>query len=491
MPLPSRLSPSAWCYSFAWAATLVDQILHLPFCGEAAGLAMLFFLLLEFPNQRRYAQILFLALVGIGMLGVVAAAHPLVLFLDGWRRGASYAAFFLAISTLRDAAQSSPLVHRCGRHLVAQPPGRRYAALTGGGHLFGIILSYGAIDLLAAMVMRANTLEAAGGSPATQALRTRRMLMAIYRGFAVMNCWNPINLMTAVVSTAVPAAPMRLLLPFAFVASVAMAALGWVEDRLSAARRATRGASPPPSTENWTIHLRVLALVGLVLVLAEAGSLVLGLSLVGCVTLVVPLVGMGWILVQSRRAILHRSPRRRGRSAGSAGRLSRAGAVLRRRVLRFVRHVPNLRAEATVLAGSGFMGVAAGGVLPAGGIAPYIAHLPPLLVPLLVPVLLIATGQLGLNPVAVVALLGAAMPDPAAFGVSPAAVAFACMLGWGLAVNMTPMSSSAIITARWAGVSPWTVSTAWNAAFTLSALVLAWLAIAFADLALPASLAHR
>ena len=93
------------------------------------------------------------------------------------------------------------------------------------------------------------------------------------------------------------------------------------------------------------------------------------------------------------------------------------------------------------------------------------------------PVILIATGQLGLNPVAVIALLGAAMPDPAAFGISPAVLAFACMLGWGLAVNMTPMSASAITTARWAGVSPWTVSTTWNAAFTFSALLLSWLVI--------------
>src|ERR1019366_7293302 len=227
-------------------------------------------------------------------------------------RGASYAAFFLAISTLRDAAQSSRLVHRCGQHLVAQPPGRRYAALTGGGHLFGIILSYGAIDLLAAMVMRANTLEAAGGSADARALRSRRMLTAIYRGFSVMNCWNPINLMTAVVSTAVPAAPMQVLVPFAFAASVGMAAIGWADDRLSFGRRAARGNLRPATTESWTIHLRIIALVGLVLLLAEVGSAILPISLVTCVTLVVPLVALGWILVQAHRAILRR---RRGRAS--------------------------------------------------------------------------------------------------------------------------------------------------------------------------------
>jgi hypothetical protein len=459
---------SAWLYIFAWVATLVDQFWHLPPAGNGAGIAMLAFLLLEFPRQRRYAQVLFIALCAIGMVGVVGAADPIGLFLSAWRRGAGYGAFFLALSSLRDAAETSPLVRRCGQHLVVQPPGRRYAALTGGGHLFGIILSYGAIELLGAMVMRANTVEAAGGSSDVRAIRSRRMLMAIYRGFCVMNCWSPLNLMTAVVSTAVPAAPMRLLLPIAFVVSLGMTALGWLEDRLTAPHEHTEKGARPQSLECWSIHLRIVVLVLVVMLLAEAGSVVLGASLVATITLVVPLVGFGWVLVQSQRFVLR---------AGLAVVLPRTIGVLRRRAGRFLLRVPAFRSEATVLAGSGFMGVAVGGALPASALAPLIAHLPPLAVALLVPVLLIATGQIGLNPVAVIALLGAAMPDPTLFGVSPAVLAFACMLGWGLAVNMTPMSASAITTARWAGVSPWTVSTTWNALYTASALLLAWIAI--------------
>ena len=299
MTLVSRDTFSASAYVFAWAATLLDQFGHHPGAGDAAGVAMLVFLLLEFPRQRRYAQVLFLSLTAIGLAGVVVSADPAALFLNAWRRGAAYGAFFLALSSLRDAAETSRLVRRCGEHLVAQPPGRRYAALTGGGHLFGIILSYGAIELLGAMVMRANTLQAAGGSAAVRTLRTRRMLMAIYRGFAVMNCWSPLNLMTAVVSTAVPAAPMRMLLPIAFVASVGMAAIGWLEDRLSAARSATSGGVRPVTQETWWIHLRIIGLVGLVMLLAELGSVALGVSLVSAVTLIVPLVGLGWTLVQA------------------------------------------------------------------------------------------------------------------------------------------------------------------------------------------------
>jgi hypothetical protein len=463
---------SAWCYVLAWAATLAAQLLHLPYAGSLAGLAILVFLLAEFRNQRRYAQALFLVLLAIGLFGVSAAPHPIALFLDAWQRGASYAAFFLALTTLRDSAETSPLVRRCGRHLVAQPPGRRYAALTAGGHVFGIILSYGAIELLAAMVARANDADTATAAPA-RALRARRMLMAIYRGFCVMNCWSPLNIMTAVVSTAVPAAPMPLLLPIAFFVAVGMAAVGWLEDRLSAARRATRaplGTAPSGVTlpcmqsgvtDPWSIHFGIIALVGLVMVLAEGVSHVGGISLVTAVTLVVPSVAAAWLLVQLRR----QKPRL-------------TLPMLSRRLDRFRRRIPGFRAEATVLAASGFMAFALSNALPAAGLAPLLAWLPPLVLPLLVPVVLIASGQIGLNPVAVIALLGAAVPNPAALGVPPAVLAFAFMLSWGLGVGMTPMSASAITTARWAGVAPWTVSTVWNAGFTLSALLLAWAAIA-------------
>jgi hypothetical protein len=246
-----------------------------------------------------------------------------------------------------------------------------------------------------------------------------------------------------------------MLLPIAFMVAVGMAALGWLEDRLSAARRATR--APSTATDPWSIHLGIIALVGLVMLLAEGVSRGAGIALVTAATLVVPSVAIAWLLVQLRR--------------------QKSGLVLPmlgRRLDRFRRRIPGFRAEATVLAASGFMAFALAGALPAEGLAPLLAWLPPLALPLL----FIGSGQIGLNPVAVVALLGAAVPNPAALGVPPAALAFAFMLSWGLGVGMTPMSASAITTARWAGVAPWTVSTVWNAAFTLSALLLAWAAIA-------------
>ncbi|MSO90835.1 MAG: hypothetical protein EXR01_04510 [Acetobacteraceae bacterium] len=442
---------SALLYTLAWAGTLLDQLGGLRLAGNAAGLCLLSFLLIEFPHQRRYAQILLLALLGIGLLGITHASDPVALFLNSWRRGAAFAAFFFALGMLRDAAATSPLVRRCGQQLVAQPAGRRYAALTGGAHVFGIILSYGAIDLLAAMVTRAN-------QQGPTALR--RMLLAIYRGFCVMNCWAPLNLMTVVVSAAVPGAPMRILLPIAFIVAQLLLALGWLEDFLRAPRRSGNDARPG-TWKSWSIHLGIVAIVLLVMVLAEATAMLFDASLAAGVTLVLPPIGLGWITLQLLRFGGQRLPR-----------------FLARRLRKFAARIPSFRGEAAVLGASGFVGVALGGLLPSDGLAPILAPLPALLIPLLVPVVLIATGQIGLNPIAVIAVLGAAMPAPESLGVAPAVLAFACMLGWGLAVGMTPMSASAIATARWSGATPWTVSTRWNGAFTLAGLLLVWVAIA-------------
>ena len=454
---------SSGLYGLVWALSLADQLAGLPVLGRAAGLALAAFLVLELPRQRRYARLFFAAMAALGVAGLLTTAAPAALLLDALRRGAVYAAFFFALATLRDAAENSALIHRCGAHLVSQPPGRRYLALTAGGHLFGIILSYGAIDLLGAMVVRANTLASAGGSEQVWRLRSRRMLMAIYRGFAVMNCWSPLNLMTAVVSTAVPGTPMRLLLPIAFVVSAGMCAIGWLDDRLHTPPRA--GAPPPPhSAERWSIHLRVVGLVALVMALSEGAVALFGIGLVTGVTLVVPAVALAWAAVQCRAKAGRRGP-------GLAARL------MRRRLRRFAARIPGFRGEANVLGLSGFVGVALGAALPAGELAGPLSHLPPLAIPLLVPVLLMATGQIGLNPVATVALLGAMLPDPRALGVAPAVLGFACMLGWGVGVSVTAMSASAITTARWLGVSPFTVSAVWNARFTLGCLLLSWAAI--------------
>jgi len=436
---------SATLYLIAWAGTLLDQLAGLRLAGQVSGVAIILFLAIEFRRQRPMLQAVLAVLLIGGLVAVLASADPWAAWLASWRRGAAYAAFFLALGALRFAAQHSAIILRCGQHLLGQPARRRYLALTLGGHLFSIILSYGAIDLLGAMLRQANG-RARG-----------RMMLAAYRGFATMNCWSPLNIMTAVVSAAVPAADLRPLLPAGFGMAMLMLAAGWWLD----GRGPAATDRPLPTRDHWTIHLAVVALVALVSALAGWVGRQFGVGLSIGITAAVPAVALVWVLIQLR------------------GKRHMLG-LMWRRLARFHAALPGFRGEAGVLAAGGFVGVALGAALPAGGLAPWLHVLPPLAVPLLVPVLLLVTGLVGLNPIAVVAVIGAAVPDPAALGVAPGVLAFACMLGWGVGVGMTPMSASAIATARWSDSDPWTVTTRWNAGFTAWSLALASAAITLA-----------
>ncbi len=423
-------------YLIAWAGSLGDLLFHLPGAGLIAGIAIMLFLALEFGRQRPMVKVVLVVLIAAGVIAVGVAPDPLGAWIAAWRRGAAYASFFLALGALRLAAQHSAVIRRCGAHLLAQPPGRRYLAMTAGGHLFSIILSYGAIDLLGAMLRNAHA-KARG-----------RMMLAAYRGFGTMNCWSPLNIMTAVVSAAVPSANLWPLLPAGFAVAMVMLAIGiWLDRRMKMAPDAAA-----TSPDHWTIHLVVVGLVVLVSVQAWAVGHYFNVGLSTGVTAAVPAIALIWAAVQTR-------------------------ARLWPRLAEFHAALPGFRGEAGVLAAGGFLGVALGAALPAGGLAPWLGVLPPLAVPLLVPVVLLATGLVGLNPIAIVAVIGAAVPDPAAIGVPPAVLAFACMLGWGVGVGMTPMSASAIATARWSDSDPVTVTTIWNRDFTALALVVASLAI--------------
>ncbi len=430
---------SGFVYLIAWAGSLGDLLFHLPGASEAAGMAIILFLALEFGRQRQMVKAVLIVLLCGGAIAVACAPDPLAAWVAAWRRAAAYAAFFLALGALRLCAQHSVVIRRCGAQLLGQPPGRRYLAMSAGGHLFSIILSYGAIDLLGSMLRDAHA-KARG-----------RMMLAAYRGFGTMNCWSPLNIMTAVVSAAVPGANLLPLLPAGFAVAMLMLAMGvWLDGRLPVVDETAR-----PSRERWTIHVAAVGLVALVSALSWGVGNIFGVGLSTGVTASVPAVALVWAMVQTRFRVWSR-------------------------LVEFHAGLPGFRGEAGVLAAGGFLGVALGMALPAGGMAPWLTMLPPLAIPLLVPVLLLATGLVGLNPIAIVAVIGAAVPDPQALGVAPSVLAFACMLGWGVGVGMTPMSASAIATARWSESDPITVTTVWNRDFTALALVLASLAIAAA-----------
>ncbi|WP_228277630.1 hypothetical protein, partial [Acinetobacter baumannii] len=61
---------------------------------------------------------------------------------------------------------------------------------TWGGHLIGLLLSFGALTLLTTMIKQSNTTTDAR----VHDIRERRMVTAVMRGFITMPLWSPTSI---------------------------------------------------------------------------------------------------------------------------------------------------------------------------------------------------------------------------------------------------------------------------------------------------------
>jgi hypothetical protein len=421
----------------------------------SAGLAVLVLLAMA-PVSARQQKVF--AGVGAALLVAVAATRPdwPAWLLEAGVKAAFIAGFYTALTSLRHVADRAEVITRCGDFLTAQPPGRRYAALTGGGLVFALLLSYGAIALLGSLSVRSAATEP---DPELRGHRTRRMLLAVQRGFASSLTWSPLAFAIAVSLSMVPGADwLDVALP-SLGAGAILLVLGWALDTLFKPRL----SRPPPPRRaapegGW--HL-LLPLLGLLVILGGVSGLLQllgGVRYVAAVMLAVPVISLGWLALQS--------PGRRLR-----GPLARGGDYL-------LRTLPGYRGELVLLMMAGFIGTMGAALLvpliEASGLD--LRGVPSWAVLLALVWGIPLAGQIGANPILAVTLVAPVLPPAAEMGLTPADLVVAMTAGWSLTAATSPYTASTLLIARLGGVPARHVGLVWNGGFVAAGLVLmsAW-----------------
>lgn len=390
----------------------------------------------------RASRLAFVA-VGLGLtlwtLAVTPDWGPVIL--RGLASAGFIGAFFCALASLRSVAQSSPAIAAAGRYLASQPPGRRYLALSLGGHLFALLLSYGAIALLGGLATAAADRDS---DPVLRGHRTRRMLLAIQRGFVATLCWSPLAFSMAITTVLIPGASWREAALPGVVTALILAGLGWALDTIFKPRLAVRPA-PRPVEGSFRRLTPLFVLLALLAVSVGGLHLVTDVRIVGVVLLVVPLISLVWAALQYRAEL---------------------GAQVRR--VLFV-DLPGYRGEIVLLMMAGYIGTLGAPLLAPimAGLGLDLGALPTwlLLVALvwLIPVL----GQIGMNPILGVTLIAPLIPDPASLGVTPAALVTAICAGWAIGGICSPFTATTILTGSFGGVSPLHVGLRWNGGYVI------------------------
>ena len=455
---PQRRDQLAGALLWLVAALIVlDEAQLVEGVGTAVEIAVFVLLAALAPTVGR-ASLAFLA-VGLALVGATALLSPT----PGAdvREAAALAgfigAFFTALSLLRHVADTSPAIRRCGRYLANQPPGRRYAALTVGGQLFALILNYGAIALLGNLAVSSAREEQ---DETIRQIRTRRMLLAIQRGFLSALPWSPLSYAVALTTTFVAGTSWASAVLPGFVTGALMAGTGYALDTIFKPRR-TVPVPPRVIDDRWHAVAPLLILLGVLVVGVVALQLITGARVVIIVIVFVPLLSVVWLALQRQRG---------------------GDPVFARLIQYGGRELPNYRDTLVLLMMAGAIGS-----LGADRLAPLLAASGIDLAAIPATVLLISLvwlfpllGQVGMNPILSSALIAPLLPSAASIGVSPIAILTAITAGWALAGASSPFTATTLLIGSFANRSALHVGLRWNGLYTLvTAVVLSlWVALA-------------
>lgn len=436
--------------------TLAAEVVGVPALRVPARAAFLCWLLLSLAATGR-AERLFLA-VSCAVSALVAATVPdaASVLARGLDQAGIFLTFVAVLNLLRDAAYSSVAIRRGGDYLINQSPPRRYAALTLGCHVMAIALNMGALNLLGALVVRSNTLAAAGGDARIVAIRERRMMTALLRGFGSVLMWTPLGVNVAYTLALVPSLTWFHVAPIGIALGLAWMALGWIIDRVEwppSARAAALVRKDVPARE----VVPVLGITALLVAGVLGAKLALGASLLAAVMVSVPPMAALWIALQYRRA----GP-------------SLAAAAALRRLRRHARDLlPQTRPEIILLASAAYIGVGASAALSAGGLGPAVTGLqvPAPVLATAIFVLVSGGALIGITPLVSVTVLGTVLGTIEPAPLPPLALAIALQSGWAMSSITSPFSGGSLILARVVGKGPFEFQR-WNWAFGLTCTAL-------------------
>jgi hypothetical protein len=423
-------------------------------------------LALNLHLMRRIELIFVAAACGVLAPVFLLSNDPLAVLAVSLDRAGLFLTFVAALNLLRDAAQSSAAVRRGGLYLIAQSPPRRYAALTLGSHLFTIVLNMGSLTLLGAMVLRSNTLAAAGGDPVVVAIRERRMVTALIRGFGATLMWTPTGISVGYILSMVPMLTWFDMAPAAIALAFTWMTVGWIIDRMQWPPSARRAALPPPPPVSPRELLPMFGVTAVLLLAVLATKVVLGSSLLVAVLSTVPFIAIIWLVIQHQRFGLRA-----------------AVAVTRRRLRRqTLELLPQTRPESVVLGAAAFMGVGISALVAAGGVSDWLASagMPGAAVAIGSFLLIFLLAQIAVTPLITVTIVGTTVMHMDPLPLPPLALALALQAAWSLSSCISPYTGGTLTLARMFG-KPASIVQRWNAIYGLAcaglviAMFLVWL----------------
>lgn len=410
-------------------------------------------------TAQRYFGLRERLLLAFGLVITAGAAvidgDPVRLIERGLDQATFLGAFMILLALLREGAITSASVLALGRYLTRQPPGRRYIAIAAGGQVMGVVLNFGALSLLGPLIQR-GARAGTDVAPDVTAVRERRQLSALARGFSWIIAWSPTSIAQALVISLVAGADHGRVIVMGVAVAACVMTAGWLEDRIVGARARARLAAagqlaqsdplPFPARDFVRFACVCLGLAGIsAAIMALAGARIIPALMVAA-----PVVTVVWIWLQIRG-----EPDVRQRA------LTRTREIV-------LGSIPASCPEAMTLSVAGYAAIVATGIIDARATAEMLGltDLAPLAIYIAIIVIIPVLSNCALPPMFSATFLASFLSATPGLGTDPSLVALALIMGWALNLTASPFGATALVLGRVTGVPGTTLTWRWNGAFT-------------------------
>lgn len=417
------------------AITLADRRLS----AVAGGLFIVCFLS-GLGRLQPYARALFLvSLAVLGWLGIDGTLSQQQL-LKAASDAAFYAAFLGSLGMMQCLVSRFEVLRRIhdvllgGRAFWLYP---KYAVVSCG---IASVLSFGMMNLLCGTL--SDTLRERGITGHSRLQWLRSVLISALRGFALVPLVAPTSVAVAILTRELPQLSWVALLPFGAAAAVLLIGVGWVLEQ----RRFRAISTERVVLERWPTGTPVL--LGLVLVVfsvmaALVAATELKVSVAAMLTVpAVTLLYIGWQEGSLKAVAIESSAQ-----------------------------ISGMNNEMAIFSASAILGVALSGLIPPDALSGLVASAGGTLVLAAMGLLLMPLlSAIGIIPITVLSIQAGLLPQLVAEGMDPMLISVALVIGFSLAMMLSPFGPSVMLLSRFGQVSKWVVAFRWNGVFVLVAV---------------------
>jgi len=422
--------------------TLLDLVFGWPWLLWGMGISAATFIFLRRsrvpPHIGRTS--LALVLVTMALLNVIPA--PAATLGRGLRIGCLIGSLLVTVTLLSRAALRLPRVSSVMNGLFRLPSGQRYGGLTVASQFFGGLLGLAGLTMM---------MEIAAQQPDASEAEKISAFTAVARGYAALSLWSPMYSNLSIVLALYPGSDWLVMLPYAVMVSAALMLLGMAMDRMRS--RGDRGPRSLPTQSAKTLlrsALPVIASMLCFLLLVVAASRLLRIPVTAVIVAGAPVAA--WLV--------------NVRASGGMAAATRA-------LVQDFKGFQSMAGEVMLFLASGCAGTVMAAAIPSSW-TQAIAH--SLHGSLFMGSLLLTMGTVLLSATSIHPMLSAVLVassfSPQLLGLPLTAHLCSVLVGWGLAIIVTPFSVLSLMASRFSRIPILVISLRANLLFVVTSVLL-------------------